>query len=344
MRIAVIAPPWFEVPPPGYGGIELVVAMLADGLAARGHEVTLAAPAGSQTEARLVSPLPGPVPMGEPDSPTQDLIHTIQAFLDSEGADVISSHSALGPAFGSLLNGSPPVAHTLHGPWDPTTKRYLGLLHDRVHLVSISKAQQAGNPDVRYARVIPNGIDTDAYPLREDKEDFLLFVGRANAEKGPEHAVDVARRAGRPLVMVVKRIEQQEKEYWEQVVEPRLTGDEVLLDSVGHDEKVDLMGRAAALLAPIQWPEPFGLVFAEAMACGTPVLSCPHGAAPEVVEHGRTGILADVDELVDAIDEVKRFSPHDCRSRVVERFSADAMVTGYEDLFRELADAQAPAR
>lgn len=343
MRIAVIAPPWFAVPPPGYGGIELIAAMLADGLTERGHDVTLVAPGGSRTGARLVSPLPEPVPMDAPNARTEDLIHTTRAFLDAHDMDVISTHSDLGPAFGSLLGGSPPVVHTLHGPWDPDTARYLDLVHDRVHLVSISRAQQATNPNVRYAAVIPNGIDLDRYPLREDKEDFLLFVGRANAEKGPEHAVDVARRAGRPLVMVVKRAEQAEKEYWDGVVGPRLTGREVILESVGHEEKVDLMGRAAALLAPIQWEEPFGLVLAEAMACGTPVLACPHGAAPEVVAHGRTGILCPVDDMPDALDAATGLSPTECRSWVAERFSSTAMLDGYEALFQRLVEER-PAR
>jgi glycosyltransferase involved in cell wall biosynthesis len=208
-------------------------------------------------------------------------------------------------------------------------------LHERVHLVAISQAQRGGNPDLRYAGVVHNGIDLTAHPFRDLKEDFLLFVGRISPEKRPEVAIEVAREAGLPLVMAIKRNEPAERAYFDEVVAPRLGDDIVVLDQPPHEVKVDLMGRARALLFPIDWPEPFGLVMIEAMACGTPVITRPLGAAPEVVTNGVTGFLCSTQrEMVAAVDAASGIVPQDCRAHVEERFSADSMVVSYEAVYR----------
>ncbi|MDQ6727748.1 MAG: glycosyltransferase family 4 protein [Actinomycetota bacterium] len=341
MRIAEIAPVWVSVPPPSYGGIELVVALVADGLVDRGHDVTLFATGGSKTKGTLVTPIPETPDLAKMGvSFTDDLVHTLTAYLHAGDFDVIHDHSGFGPAFGALLNGTPPVVRTLHGPWSDAARRFHAALDGRVHLVAISESQKSLNTDLDYAGVVHNGIDLGVYPYRDAKEDFLLFLGRCNPEKGPEVAVEVAKRAGKHLKMVVKRAEPAEIQYWERIVEPRLTGDEELLWEVSHEEKVDLLARAQGTLCTIQWPEPFGLVMIESMACGTPVIVPPMGAAPELVVDGVTGFIrTDIDEMVEAVGRLGELSPEACRARVADNFTAEVMVSGYEKVFEQVVGA-----
>jgi glycosyltransferase involved in cell wall biosynthesis len=348
MRIAEIAPPWFPVPPPGYGGVELVVAQLVDGLTRRGHDVTLFASAASDTGARVVTPLPeppDPVLLGDA---WLDAQHALSAYLEiqDDDFDVVHDHSGIaGPALGALLRGDPPVVHTLHGPWNELARRYYAVVAQHVHLVAISETQRNANRDVHYAGVVHNGIDVAQYPFRDTKDDFLVYIGRANADKGPTIAIEVARRAGLPLAMVVKRAEPSEHAYWEETVAPMLHDDIEVYEGVSHERKVDLLARARAMVFPIQWPEPFGLVITEAMACGTPVVTCPAGAAVELVEDGVTGYLRDsVDDLVEAVADVGRCSPAACRARVEQCFSAEVMVRGYEAVFDRILAPDRPAR
>lgn len=337
MRIAEIAPPWFPVPPSGYGGIELVVALLADGLHANGHDVTLFASGGSRSSAKVVSPLEDPPDPALLGNPWFDSFHALSAYLDANDFDVIHDHSGIaGPALGALLGGQPPVVHTLHGPWTEPTRKFYGLAADRIHLVSISDSQRA-DADLRYAATVYNGINLDHYPLVEEKDPFLVYIGRANPDKGPGLAVEVAKRAGLPLVMIVKKNEAAEQVYWSEVVAPQLTDEVEVLEHVSHEVKVDLLGRARALVFPIRWSEPFGLVMVEAMACGTPVVSSPFGAAVELVEEGVTGFLREsLDDLVAAVADASECKPQACRERVARHFSAEAMVRGYEAVFEQV--------
>lgn len=336
MKIAEIAPPWFAVPPAGYGGIEWVVALLADGLIERGHDVTLFASGGSITRAKLESAFENPPGGPNIGKAYYEIVHALTAYRRRDEFDVIHDHCGIiGPAIGAHIGR--PVVHTLHGPFTEDAKHVYGLLSGPIHVVAISKAQRSFCPGLNYAGTVYNGIDLDRYPFRPKKEDFLLFLGRINREKGPEVAVEVAARAGMKLVMAVKRAEDFEKEYWREVVEPRLTGSEQIIGEISVEEKADLLGRARAVLFPIQWPEPFGLVMTEAMACGTPVVSFTLGAAPEVIAQGRTGFLVQtVDEMVAAVNRVDEIDPEACRAHVAERFSAGAMVAGYEEIFERL--------
>jgi glycosyltransferase involved in cell wall biosynthesis len=275
MRIAQIAPPWFEVPPAGYGGIELVVDVLARGLQARGHEVTLFAPEGSRSDADVVSPLPaaGPRRIGDP---WFELYHTLSAFLRADEFDLVHDHTFLGPALATVNGHRQPVVHTLHGPWGGRARVFYELVHEHVHLVAISRAQRRANGEVRYAATVPNGIELQRYPLASGpREDFLVYIGRSNRDKAPELAVELAHRAGLPIKLVVKRSEDAEREHWRREVEPQLDGSEEVLGEVGHEEKVELLRRGRAFVFPIRWEEPFGLVMIEAMACGMPVLATP---------------------------------------------------------------------
>ena len=344
MRIAEIAPPWFTVPPQHYGGVELVVALLADGLVSGGHDVTLFASGGSSTKAEIVSPLDDPPDPSLLGNVWFDAFHALSAYLDAGSFDVIHDHSGIvGPSLAAVLGGRPPVVHTLHGPWTEPTRRYYSLIDERVHLVAISDTQRRDNPALRYAATVHNGIDLDAYPLRMAKDDFLVYVGRANPDKGPTRAIEVARRAGLPLAMIVKKAEPFERSYWDEIVVPMLTDDVEVYEAVPHEVKVDLLSRAHAMVFPIDWAEPFGLVMIESMACGTPVVSCPAGAAVEVVVDGRTGYLREsIDDLVEAVHMVDRCDPVECRQHVADHFTADRMVGAYEQLLSEVVRSASP--
>lgn len=344
MHILEIAPPWFPVPPRGYGGIEQVVSTLTDGLVGRGHRVTLVACAGSDARADLVSPIatrPDPAMLGDVST---EVRHALGAYLLDGDFDVIHDHSGfVGLALAAARSGGPPVVHTLHGPWTDSTKKLYGDLHGRVHLVAISQSQQGGNPSVRYSGVVHNGIDVGRYPLRTTKENYLVFLGRANAEKGPVQAIEIARRAGLPLKMVVKRNEPPEHEFWEREVVPLIDEGVEVHGEVTHSEKVDLIGKARALLFPIQWEEPFGLVMVEAMACGTPVIAMRRGSVPEVVVHGESGFVCDsLTAMVDAISCTDAIDPNACRAVVEGCFSSSRMVDGYLSVFSRLCSAPSP--
>jgi glycosyltransferase involved in cell wall biosynthesis len=337
MRIAEIAPPWLAVPPYGYGGIEWVVSLLADGLAEAGHEVTLFATGDSTTKARLdfaIDKAPGPEHINDV---WYDTLHTVHAFRNPDRFDLIHIHSPWSAlAAGVAVDRA--VVHTVHGSFSPEMRRLYSEVTDRVWFVAISESQRDHMPELPYAGVAYNGIDLDRYPFRRDKEDFLLFLGRADPDKGPLRAVLAAREAGLRLFIAVKVAHPKEREHWERDVRPMLGPDTIVLGEISHEEKIDLLGRARAVLFPIDWEEPFGLVMAEAMACGTPVLATPRGAVPEVVEDGRTGFILPVEDYparaAIALRDVGDLDPLACRRRVEECFSKEAMVAAYEGAFR----------
>jgi glycosyltransferase involved in cell wall biosynthesis len=333
LRILLVAPPWFSIPPLGYGGIEWIVAMLADGLVDRGHDVTLLASAGSRTRARaqiVFDPPPSEL-LGDG---FVEATHVLEGYRDLDRYDVVLDHS--GPVGATVGATAPrPVVHTLHGPWTAVRSRFYRTVGDRLQLVAISQDQAARAPAaVRIAAVIHNAIPVERYPYRADKEDLLAFVGRASREKAPELAVEVARRTGRKLVLCCKVNEPEERAYWDEVVTPCLAGVDVeVFHDATHEVKADVLGRAAALLFPIQWPEPFGLVMAEANACGTPVIAFREGAAAEVLLDGVTGRVVDpgdLDAFTAAVETVSELSPAACRAHVEARFGPERLAAEYE--------------
>ena len=341
MRIALVAPPWYPVPPTAYGGIEWVVALLADGLADRGHEVTLFAPPGSETGARLVSPLGETPPPEAIGNPWYEASHAVAAYEQGEEFDLLHDHTGpVGVSIGALTEC--PIVHTLHGPFTPEALMLYGRIARHLWFVAISESQKSlGPPDLLWAGVVYNGIAVERYRYREDKEDFLLFLGRADEEKAPDLAVEAARRAGRRLVMCVTRKNERERSYWAERVEPLLSDEVEVHGECTHEQKADMLARAAALLFPIQWPEPFGLVMTEAMACGTPVVAWRNGAVPEVVEDGVTGfVVTSMDELVQAIGRVDELDLRAARARVEERFSPVEMLSGYERAYERVLAAE----
>jgi glycosyltransferase involved in cell wall biosynthesis len=337
MRIAQVSPPWVSVPPKGYGGIEWIVADLADGLTDRGHEVTLFATGDSTTRAHLefvFEEAPGP---RFNNSIWHDVVHQLLVHRDLSRFDLLHQHTFWSGLLGALLT-EVPVVHTLHRSFTDQMRRLYEPVADRIWFVALSEAQRRAMPELRYAAVVHNGIDPRRYPLRGDKEGFLLFLGRTNPDKGPRRAVEAARAAGMPLVMSVKMAEQVEEEHWQKEVEPLLDDDVTVLNEVDHDRKVDLLQRARAVLFPIDWEEPFGLVMTEAMACGTPVIASSRGAVPEVMDDGVTGFVVPVEdyahEAARAVKRLGEIDPRACRRRVEENFTVERMLDGYEAVYR----------
>lgn len=343
MRIAEICPPWIAVPPRGYGGIEWVVALLADGLAEVGHDVTLFATGDSTTKARLEYVFERAPGTDRINDITLDTTHTLFSLRGARDRfDVLHVHVPFSTLAAAVETGVPTV-HTLHGSFVPEMKRLYSFVADRMWFVAISEAQRRFHEDLRYGGVVYNGIDMDAYAMQQDKDDFVLFLGRAAPEKGWRRAVEAAIAAGEHLVSAVKIAHPTEHEEWDRNIEPIIPPDFEVLGEITLEQKVDLLRRAKAVLFPIDWDEPFGLVMTEAMACGTPVIATPRGSVPEVIEDGVTGWIVDVDDYADlAAQRLARLSeidPQACRDRVRRLFSKEAMVAGYEGVFERAVAA-----
>jgi glycosyltransferase involved in cell wall biosynthesis len=343
----MLAPPWIPVPPPGYGGVELVVALLCDALHDAGHRVTLLAAPGSRARGRVVELLDRAYPEAigagviEADHVGRafDLIE--DAALAGEPFDVVHDHSGW-VALAMADRCAAPVVHTVHGPFEERAAAFYRAHGHRAVLTCISAAQAAARPDgVEIAAVVPNPIDVDAWPV-VPKGEHVLWLGRFTPEKGPHRAIAVARRAGVPLVLAGP-VQPGQREFFERAVAPHVDGRRIrYAGEVGGARKRHLLASARALLMPIRWPEPFGMVMVEAMAAGTPVLAFAEGAAPEVVEHGRSGLLVgDDDEMAAALDEAMRLRPAECRASARERFSPERVARAYLTVYRRAAGARA---
>jgi glycosyltransferase involved in cell wall biosynthesis len=344
VRIAILSPVWFPVPPTRYGGIEWIVALLADGLVESGHDVTLFASGDSQTKAKLECVFPE-APSEFIGTTLHELHHALACFEQADEFDIVNDHS--GPLGAALGAGSrAPVVHTVHGPLN----RRAGELYEqvdriapRVGLISLSMNQRSPLPNLNWVANCPNALDLSLYPVQPHQGDYLLFVGRMSPDKGAHRAVEVAQRVGLPLKLAGKMQELREEEFFDAAVRPHLGGEIEYLGEVSHDEKVDLLQNARVTLFPIEWAEPFGLVMIESMACGTPVLATRHGAVPEVIDDGRTGVIVDDHtEMAAALERADAIDPLECRRYVEERFSKERMVADYEAAYRKaLGDAGA---
>ncbi|HEY9723014.1 MAG TPA: glycosyltransferase family 4 protein [Oscillatoriaceae cyanobacterium] len=340
MRIALLAPVALPVPPTGYGGTELVVSMLAEGLVARGHDVTLFASGDSHTSARLESLYPQSLEaVGVRDKRTYqayEAAHVRDALSRASRFDVVHDHTkALGTIYARFADT--PVVTTIHNDFTEERRQVYGAHPDHAY-VAISRAQAARMPELNYSGVVYNGLDLGPVIYQSAKEDYLLFLGRLDADKGAHTAIAIARALNWPLILAGRV---QDTAFFEREIAPHLDGvRRRYVGEVAGEAKWRLYAGARALLFPIQWPEPFGLVMIEALACGTPVVATRHGSVPEVIEDGVSGRIVDserdLDALVAATREAVTLDPRDCRAQVETRFSQDAMVEGYLDVYRQL--------
>ena len=345
MRVAVLAPAWFAVPPTGYGGIEWIVSLLADGLVDAGHEVTLFASGDSRTRARLVAVFPA-APSRQIGRTYWELQHALSCFARADEFDVINDHTGmLGATLGATT--STPVVHTVHGPLDGEPGEIyevIAKVAPQVGLISISMNQRKPKPHLNWTANCHNALDFSVYPCKPHRGDYLLFLGRLSPAKGAHRAVAVAMETGLPLKLAGKLQEQKEREYFHELVEPHLVDGIEYLGEVTHGEKVELLQNARATLFPIEWEEPFGLVMIESMACGTPVIATRWGAVPEVIEEGRSGIIVDsYTQMADALERADQLDPLELRRYVEEEFSPQRMVRDYVGAY-EAAIAAAAGR
>jgi glycosyltransferase involved in cell wall biosynthesis len=338
VQIGLIAPPWIPVPPPGYGGTEEVIDNLARGLTALGHDVRLF------TVGESTCPVPKRWLYRSPAEPMGDRFreaaHVLAAYQALADTDIIHDHTELGPLLAGRRGVShPPVVTTVHGPVTAGNRRALAEAARHASIVAISHVHARSFGDIPVAAVIHHGIDLDVYTPGPGTGGYLLFVGRMSPDKGVHHAVRAAHRAGWPLVIAAKIREPAERAYFDQQVRPLLGPGDDMLGEQPVAARAALMRHAAALLNPITWPEPFGLVMAQALATATPVLAFPNGAAPEIIDHGRTGYLCrDEDEMTAAAAQIGEIDRPQCRAAAERRFSLARMAAGYDRLYRAILD------
>jgi glycosyltransferase involved in cell wall biosynthesis len=335
LRIAILAPVWFPVPPPRYGGIESIVSLLADGLVDAGHDVTLFASGDSHTKAALAFTY-AEAPSSQIGIAQLEVRHALGCYERADEFDIINDHS--GPP-AAVIGGAvaTPVLHTVHGPLSGEPGALyasIARVAPHVGLISISKNQRSTRPELPWAATIPNAIDLSRYPLDPRTGDYLVYLGRMSPEKGADRAVEVARAAKVPLKLAGKRREPSELAFFARHVEPYLGDGIEYVGEVSHEEKVRLLQNARATLFPIQWEEPFGLVMIESLACGTPVIATRRGAVPEVLEHDKTGVIVDQPaQMLDALTQTDALDPHELRRAVEQRFSVARMIADYETAF-----------
>ncbi|HEX6548022.1 MAG TPA: glycosyltransferase family 4 protein [Candidatus Dormibacteraeota bacterium] len=339
LRIALVAPPWYPVPPEGYGGIELVIYLLAHQLAEAGNEVTVLGREGGGDDFEMValSPDEWTEDLGSRDHLAREAAYVWRAYdlIQRARFDVVHDHSGyLGLAVASLLDLPAAVVATLHGDLDDADAAFLGSVDERVALVALSHSQARLVKGVRWAGVVPNAVDLEELTFREDADDYLLELARITPEKGQHVAIEVARRSGRRLVLAGK-VAEDAREYFEDEIKPHLGDGVEWVENVAGGDKARLLAGAAGMIFPIAWSEPFGLAMVEAMASGTPVIVTPRGAALELVEAGVTGIFGDdVDGLVAGVQRLDQLDRRRCHDRARERFSPQRMAAAYEDVYR----------
>jgi glycosyltransferase involved in cell wall biosynthesis len=339
MRIAQVAPLWERVPPPGYGGTELVVGLLTDELVRRGHEVTLFASGDSLTLAKLKSVHSRALRL---DSTVKEygiyeMLQLACVYEQAEEFDIIHSHmgcSAL--PYTNLVNT--PTITTLHGVFTPDNEKMF--LHAKSQpYVSISDAQREPRLGLNYVATVYNGIDISSHKFYPQPQEppYLAFLGRISPEKGTHIAIQIAKQAGWRLKMAGK-VDVVDKEYFEREVKPFVDGKQIeYLGEANHVQKNALMGGAVATLFTITWREPFGLVMVESMAAGTPVIAMNYGSVPEVIAHEKTGFICNsIEECVSAVDKVTKLDRYTCREHVDKHFSVQKMVDGYEAVYRQI--------
>ncbi|MBH8572006.1 glycosyltransferase family 4 protein [Nostocaceae cyanobacterium CENA369] len=339
MRIAQVAPLFERVPPPAYGGTELVVSLLTDELVRRGHEVTLFASGDSISLAKLVSVHPRALRL-DPSVKEYGMYEMLQlgsVYQKAEEFDIIHSHMGCAALpYANLVKT--PTVHTLHGIFTPDNEKVFQYAKHQ-SFISISDTQREPRLGLNYVSTVYNGIDVSSYKFYAQPNElpYLAFLGRISPEKGTHLAIAIAKQAGWHL-KIAGKIDAVDVEYYEQEIKPHIDGKQIeYLGEANHEQKNALMGGAVATLFPITWREPFGLVMVESMASGTPVIAMKLGSTTEVIAHGKTGFLCNsVEDFVSAIDKVTELDRTTCRKYVESRFSMQRMADGYEAAYQQI--------
>ena len=341
MRIAQVAPIFESVPPKLYGGTERVVSYLTEELVRQGHEVTLYASGDSRTRARLVatSAQASRLDPTSVDPLARQIVLLDRVLRDARQYDLIHFHCDYFH-FPATRRMAVPRVTTLHGRLDIPDLVDLYREFNDQPLVSISRAQRKPIAGSRWVGNVHHGLPVDLLRPVAEPGDYLAVLGRISPEKGVDRAIEIAARAGAPLRIAAK-VDPADAQYYEQVIEPLLAQPHV--DYIGEIDdagKQEFLGHAKALLFPIDWPEPFGLVMIEALACGTPVIAFRHGSVPEVIENGRTGFVVDtVEQAVEALAHVDEIDRGACRAEFERRFTSERMALDYVSVYRALIDA-----
>jgi glycosyltransferase involved in cell wall biosynthesis len=338
MKIAQVAPLYESVPPKYYGGTERVVSYLTEELVRQGHEVTLFASGDSSTQAHLVAPCPRSLRLD--DQCVDQLAHHVvlleQVFRQASAFDIIHFHIDY-LHFPLSVRQTIPQVTTLHGRLDLPDLIPLYQAFPSVPVVSISDSQRLPLPWLHWQGTVYHGLPTDLYTFQETPGTYLALMGRISPEKGVDQAIAIAQHVGMPLKIAAK-VDRVDREYFQEVIQPLL--DNALVEyvgEIGENDKGAFLGGASALLFPIDWPEPFGLVMIEALACGTPVIAYCSGSVPEVLEDGVTGwIVEDVETAVQAVARLSTISRARCRQVFEERFSASRMAQDYVRIYQQM--------
>ncbi|MBI2031781.1 MAG: glycosyltransferase family 4 protein [Candidatus Levybacteria bacterium] len=362
MKIAQLAPPWLSVPPSGYGGTELIVYYLTQGLVKRGHDVTLFASGDSKTDAKLFSIYPKSIGNnGElKNQPLSPMLHYIECFERASEFDIIHNHAQYYAMFLADLVKTP-VVHTIHGSFSkedvPQEDKRQTLMKFKNHnFISISDSQRRGLMNLNYIATVYNGIDPSEFQYSGEKGKYLCWMGRITQKKGPQEALEIARILKIKLKMA-GAVDPVEKEYCDNVLYPLIEElrKENLIEykeEIKRDEKADLYKDALCTLYPIHWEEPFGLVMAESMVCGTPVVAYNRGSVPELLRDGLTGFIIEpedfegeskwiikkkgIEGLVEAIKRINEIDRKKCHEHVENNFTVGKMVDGYEKVYNQL--------
>ena len=346
LRIAQVAPPFLPVPPPRYGGTERIVAVLADGLHERGHDVTVFAPGDSNVACKLVPIVPRALWIAGVQAELEPTIARIVEQIERHETefDLIHSHIEWF-GFEWADRSQVPVVSTLHGRIDEGPTADLIAQYPHIPLVAISDAQRAFSPDQNWVATIHHGLPLDGVPAGDGSGGYLLFVGRLAPEKGTDAAIEVARRSGLRLLVAAKATDDKEMMTYREVVAPAADDGIIrFLGEVGPPARDHLFGDALATVMMGDWPEPFGLVAVESMATGTPVIARRAGALPEIVRDGIDGFVVDtIDEAVYAVGALTDLDRRRIRADALRRFSAARMIDEYEREFRALVSGEAPS-
>lgn len=348
MKIAQVGPLWENIPPPGYGGTERIVYYLTEGLIKKNYSVTLYACGTSKTSAKLISVYPKPlfrdnIPWWNCMYP---ILHLSKVYEDKDKYDIIHIHLnqqsdfIIFPLFEQIKNK---VVITMHFPYkfNYTWKGMTDVLqkYKDFQFISISFSQRKGGENLNWIGNVYNGVDTTLYKFNNKPKDYFLWVGKFNPDKGTRDAIIAAKKAGVKLIVAgaVDKLEKEDYQYYKET-KKLIDGKQIkLIEEISDAEKNILYGEALGLLNPIKWNEPFGLVMAESMATGTPVIAYKNGAASEIIEDKKSGYLVEnIDQMIKAIKKIDKIDRHQCRKRIEKFFSLEKMVEGYENLYKKI--------